>query len=142
MLFVSCAHPIEVGEKLNTAKHYLDSLQSEGAENSPEFRRLQFRMSEAEKIYEEESKLLFKHVVIMDSLSNELNSIITDARHFVVTDYKSETEYLKNKLNAVKLEVEIEFELQPDVLSTASLVDEVIRRNVMNAKLIRVKIIE
>ena len=146
-------------EKYDVAKHCLDSLKDNGAQNSIKYYDLLDNMKFAEGQIESENSKLFKKY---DDVNKGLDEIINTARTFVITNdrpdaiekarrgipndpIQAELNNIKTKVinpNVVRLEVELTFDNEQDALKVASQVDESIRRNIMNAKLISVKIIE
>jgi hypothetical protein len=146
ILLVGCSKVPQ--EKYNIAKHCVDSLREAGAMNTSGFYFLPDMMKEADSIIKRQEAMLFKKY---DVASNILDDVIVNSRRFVITN--DIVNVRKNAIrdinyvntNSIKLEVEIEFDAnqtKESKLQTANVVDETIRRNLINAKLIRVKILE
>lgn len=143
---VSCGKAPQA--KYDLAKHCIDSLKQEGAMRSSGFYFLLDEFKDADSIIKRQESMLFKKY---DEAKYMLDDVIVNARRFDNTNDISITPKAIVKdinyvsTNSVKLEVEIEFDnnqTRESKLQTANVVDEVIRRNLMNAKLVRVKIVE
>jgi hypothetical protein len=157
LLLVSCAKVPQ--EKIDIAKHCLDSLVDNGAKNSIAYYDLLDRMKNIDAEIEIQNSKLFKK---FDVVKSALDYVTNAARTFVITNDRpdaiekarrgvplensnesSSTITKSRNPNVVRLEVEITFDSEQDALKIASQVDDAVRHNMnLNAKLISVKIIE
>lgn len=136
-------------EKVNIAKHCIDSLKNAGAGNSSKFIELQDTLKSVYAQIEVQNSKLFKK---FNQINSSLDEVITVSRRFVITDDILATKQIANTLSTVNLngntyrfQVEIDMDAQrnltsDDVLEMANKIDQAVRNNVLNAKLIRVKI--
>lgn len=126
----------------------IDSLRAAGAENTMAFLNLQLSMKKNVAEMEKQKAMLFKK---FGFVKYTFDSITNAARHFIMTDdiEDERPEYRSNlkaeNMNSIRLVLEIDFSTtlsKEDALKIAADIDEAVRRNIIGAKLIRVKIVE